>query len=158
MPECGPHAGALRQCPRQRVVSLTATEHDLRAAAAEAAKYPDADVSLPAVVLLRLLDDRHIVGKKLAGAEARISDARRSQDAALAARESWMKTALDAEAQANRATDRLMAIIQKCHEANHHFADCLVKNRRISRRVYEAWRADLRRLGDEEQATKEGEP
>jgi hypothetical protein len=141
MPECGPHAGALRQCPRQRVVSLTATEHDLRADAAEAAKYPDADVSLPAVVLLRLLDDRHIVGKKL--------------DAALAARESWMKTALDAEARANRATDRLMAIIQKCHEANRHFADCLGKNRRISRRVYEAWRADLRRLGDEAQAAKE---
>jgi hypothetical protein len=134
MPECGPSAGQLRACPRERITLLSLTDEELRAKALDAARFPDADVSMPAVLLLMLLERQHTMRQRAVMAE-------RARDMAHASMETMQRSTREMADKWEQQGTRYLCAIAAVHAADEVLHARIGK--RLTKTDFARYRAEL---------------
>ena len=134
MPECGKSMETLRECPRERITRLDLTTEELRAKALEAARWPDADVSMPAVLLLMLLERQHTTLQRAVKAE-------RSRDFAEKSMRDMSRSTREMADKWEHQGEKFLAAIMAVHAADEVIKARIGK--RLGRADFDRYRAAL---------------
>lgn len=139
MAECGPSMDKLRACPRERITALSSTDHELRAKALDAARFPDADISMPAVLLLTLLERLHTLRQRAVKAEMASISIRQSMEA-------MQRSTRETTEKWERQGDRFLCAITAVHAADEVIRARIGK--RLTKTDFARYRAELARASE----------